>query len=72
MVPFIIRFAKLTEQNTINSEYKKLEYDTKIESNVIPGSPILAVRDPVVRINYTGSFFTKANNDPTRDEETDR
>jgi hypothetical protein len=71
MRPWISKFAK--EQDvTSGKNFCSVEYSTELESLIIQGSGERVIDNKDAQVQYTGSYATKSQPDPSSDEPTDR
>ena len=71
MRPWISKFAK--EQDGVSGrDFCKVEYSAELESLIVQGSVERVIDNKDARVQYTGSYATKSNPDPSSDEPTDR
>lgn len=71
MKPFALRFALPIDQSSERA-LPPMKYDPEIEMMVLSYSPSQFSIDQLDTGMATGSWVTKADGDPTRDEPTDR
>ncbi len=69
MKPFIARYEEKPIYN--QDALFKLKYDPKLEMSVIDNC-VLPRKSFQQVVQMTGSYFTRAEGDPTSDESTDR
>lgn len=72
MVPFIVKYARIHNDRENGLGHVDLEYDTQHECTVLAGSSDLAINVKQVLAETSGSRITRAQTDPTSDEQTDR
>jgi hypothetical protein len=71
MQPFIVNFASAPDDDDAEVWGQRMTYDPNSECAVV-GSGVVPPSSSGMAIRATGSTFTKAGRDPTRDEQTDR
>jgi hypothetical protein len=71
MKPFILRYAQPGSEAP-KEGVRGIEYCTQSEANILTEDRSLAIEQKDLGIRATGSIFTEAQTDSTRDESTDR
>lgn len=69
--PFIVSFAIVSNGFPVQEDNLEDSYSRVLECRVLGGGQ-LVIENPTHAFYQTGSTFTKAMEDPTRDEATDQ
>jgi hypothetical protein len=71
MIPFIVKYS-IRDLNQESVSNDKFVYDSNCELSIFATTNQLAIEKSDFVVEYTGSIVTKADTDPTSDEQSDR
>ena len=71
MMPFIVKYSirDLNQQSLVSND--KFVYDCNCELSIFVATNQLAIEKSDFVVEHTGSIVTKADTDPTSDEQSD-